>query len=581
MPNNPSRDDIVVSLPVYEPAGQKIQMSLDDLSRHTCLFGSTGAGKSTLLMSMLEQVLAFHASDEQLKPAVIVFAGKGDSTPQQIGDLSKRHGRANDVQLLDGTGGFHFDMLADLGKLGSSRELADQLLHAVTTMGSDHGFWDDARRTMLTSALLLLNLEQPPTNFREALACLEKIILRRMLPDQTDTRLNDLLQSDIPTDTQRHLIEHAAATHTHWSTLDPKTRSNIEATLTPLFNALHSPLSHDYFGAPGPVFSPKECIKHGLIQIVCCDAVRHPDFARLLFRQYKEKFFGALQERKEWQPSADRLVILVADEWPLVLTERDTTFLATCRAKGCGYIAGTQGLASIDEILGTRSREALLLNINNLFLFRNTELEIDQFAARILSGPGTLSGLHTHQAFVKLGSRRILEPVWFVPSYPAPLKPALSSALDPLSGIPEGPLLQHLLANDMTMQANGYPLITPTDELLRLFDAQTSIQSPDDSRHEINLLSAFSCLDADCIGLTTLPPSWRKCLLAILPRIFRRTGTKLTVLAQSRGRLVIQSNATNSILPPCSSEILIPLMRSLYPSPFRQLKDRDRLVVPR
>ena len=184
--------------------------------------------------------------------------------------------------------------------------------------------------------------------------------------------------------------------------------------------------------------------------------------AKFLGRLIKADFYGAAQARQIGYADPGRLVGLVMDEYPLVATGSegrfgDITQLQSLRSKRAFVVAATQGLISLDMVIGAKAREALLINFNNLFFFNSHEAQIDAFAQAhfglaprsfraslevedaVVDGsiatdrrrshfhalaedwvcpPGRLSRLEPNQAFVSLGRGRVfLEPVWFEPEY--------------------------------------------------------------------------------------------------------------------------------------------------------------------
>ena len=67
------------------------------------------------------------------------------------------------------------------------------------------------------------------------------------------------------------------------------------------------------------------------------------------------------------------------DEYPLVAScgrFGDGVNLQTIRSKGGFVVAATQGLVSLDMAIGRATREQLMLNFNNRFIFRSEEREV-------------------------------------------------------------------------------------------------------------------------------------------------------------------------------------------------------------
>jgi hypothetical protein len=184
----------------------------------------------------------------------------------------------------------------------------------------------------------------------------------------------------------------------------------------------------------------------GRICIVAVSALREPELAKLFFRLAKQEFFDAVQRRQE---PPHQLCGMIADEFPLVVTEEDIEQLATVRSKKCFIIACTQGLETLHKRLGVGGGRAAINNLNNLVFMRNREAETSVLAFLTLglrrekirppSEPewgdlktgrperpleaevpvcpiGALGRLDQHQAFLAYANgERTVQPVWFAP----------------------------------------------------------------------------------------------------------------------------------------------------------------------
>ena len=116
-------------------------------------------------------------------------------------------------------------------------------------------------------------------------------------------------------------------------------------------------------------------IEGGKIAVVsfpaCVDGFSAVVVAKLL----KGGFYTALQKRQNFK----RLAGIIMDEYPLVAScgrFGDGVNLQTIRSKGGFVVAATQGLVSLDMAIGRATREQLMLNFNNRFIFRSEEREV-------------------------------------------------------------------------------------------------------------------------------------------------------------------------------------------------------------
>ena len=116
-------------------------------------------------------------------------------------------------------------------------------------------------------------------------------------------------------------------------------------------------------------------IEGGKIAVVsfpaCVDGFSAVVVAKLL----KGGFYTELQKRQ----NSKKLAGIIMDEYPLVAScgrFGDGVNLQTIRSKGGFVVAATQGLVSLDMAIGRATREQLMLNFNNRFIFRSEEREV-------------------------------------------------------------------------------------------------------------------------------------------------------------------------------------------------------------
>jgi hypothetical protein len=127
-----------------------------------------------------------------------------------------------------------------------------------------------------------------------------------------------------------------------------------------------------------PTFHPAEVANESKLCVVSVNALTHPELAKFLLRLARREFFDAVQARN---PGPHPLCGLVADELPLIIQPEDADQLATLRSKLCFVLAATQGLAGLDDKIGVRRRQAVLLNFNTIIWMRTREVETGEFAA--------------------------------------------------------------------------------------------------------------------------------------------------------------------------------------------------------
>ncbi|MGP8234203.1 MAG: helicase HerA domain-containing protein [Limisphaerales bacterium] len=104
----------MILLLCYEPAGQILRLSADDLTRHVLGLGSTGCGKTTGLVNpLLQQAIAWRAGEIESKVGLLVLDPKGDDTQSKVQAYAQEAGRLDDVVILSETGDSYYGYFAD------------------------------------------------------------------------------------------------------------------------------------------------------------------------------------------------------------------------------------------------------------------------------------------------------------------------------------------------------------------------------------------------------------------------------------------------------------------------------------
>ena len=182
-------------------------------------------------------------------------------------------------------------------------------------------------------------------------------------------------------------VETALACVNEWENLDAKTKSNETSVLSNGCAALFGGSAVDFMESSRrePV-DFRKCAAEGKIVVFSVNAAINPGLALTLGRLVKARFYRSLQSRNPRYHDRDRLVGMIADEYPLVATGGSGTYsdlvqLQTLRAKRAFVIAATQGLVSLDNVIGQQRRRTLQINFNTWFFFRSNEPELDVNAA--------------------------------------------------------------------------------------------------------------------------------------------------------------------------------------------------------
>ena len=590
----------ILRFPVYEPAGRDVLLTEQDLLQHLLVIGATGTGKTSLLHRLMDQLI-------RKDVGLLIYDAKQDDTIERVQTMAQASGR--ELVVL-GPGGDHYlDLFAPLRSLADVDLMTTRLLSGSGSMGADNAYWDETRAALIDAALTLLVTSRNRVHLGSALRLMRELFfgtgLRTPELDQALPKMTNFWQkADF---SERMKIDQAMDSISLWRNLDSRTRSNVQSTLMNFLRPLLTvSASHCFAPMQRPAFAVEEIAHRGALCVVSVNATVSPDLASLVFKLVKGDFFRAVQTRKGTQ---DKLCGLVADELPLSVTPDDVYTLATVRSRRCFIAGATQGLASLDERLGIRRRNALLLNFGTMVLLRTREEEVDHYAAVHLGTreeaqtvvlrseegsvvgmvpgkvfrrvpicpPGTLGRLQPHQGFVLRSSERQDPfPTWFVPWFEderVPPTPPPTAQADPAevgrlaSILKDLGFRQHL---DLVALASAFKLGSEDNvhvqalEKARAFFRRRAIIVP--------------------AGLETLPTPWLKGLPGILWSLRRPGWTHLPYMihrvavvdgllqlrfAQEPGR----SPGENRIS--ACDRVRVAVNAALYPNVWRRLNRRD------
>ena len=451
----PESQDILARLRCYEPAGKVLDLTVDTVLKHILATGATGAGKTSALIDpCIEQFMKFAGGDPNRRLGLLILDPKGDGGPK-VAFAARKANRQGDLRVLGQ--GFHYDPFHRLTSLDQVEHFTEQLLSGSADMGAANVYWEEARRGLIASALCLLVANDLRTTFAQAMAFLHSALLspkKERLFERGVRFVQALLKVGKLTEPTRRRLGLALRDLELWDQMDSRLRESHRSCITNAFRPLLNPMAQRLFEGVGQAFCPDSALE-GRILLVSLDAQVYPQLASLVFRLIKRDFFRAVHQRRAVDITRDRLCILVVDEYCLAAEIQDIEDLSTCRSRGAGVLAATQGLSAIDERLGRRRRDSLLANFGSVFFFPNRERAADEeaflrlgyhspregrerasekghiavvdpsqaLAASPLCEPGTLSRLATHHAYASLADgSRTTTPVWLAPCfYPIPV----------------------------------------------------------------------------------------------------------------------------------------------------------------
>jgi type IV secretory pathway TraG/TraD family ATPase VirD4 len=387
-----------IVLPCYEGSDGKateLTFSNTELCRSMLLLGSTGAGKTTALRAICRSLISQQSADSAAKPALIFFDFKGDrQTVEAVAAWARQAGRESDVRLLSLSSEYAYDFLAGLGSLADVQEYAERLQFGCGPTNLRDAFWDEYRSGLLVTALAFSHLLQLPRDFPAWSTYAASWLLADTPPAEVSRafiRFEQMVDALPPSTPGWAVAQFAKSTIKDWEGgLDPRTRSNVRATMANALRPLLDPKVQHLCRASGAGYvNITEAIELGQIVLVSLPALLSPNLARLIGKALKADFYKAVFSRCDALGTRHRLAVLVADEYHLSATVGgglfdDAAALPLIRGFGAGVVAATQTVANLDYTIGLSARNVLLPNFNSVFFFRTAETETARWASGLL-----------------------------------------------------------------------------------------------------------------------------------------------------------------------------------------------------
>lgn len=425
-----------------------------DLCQNTMFVGTLGSGKTTSMNTMLRQLISYRSTEDNHKLGLLIFDSKMDETVQKVTAWAIKAGRLNDLMVVSPTGDHYYELFQNCDTLTQIEEIATKLLSCSSGCGkNENAFWENSRRPIMLMGLVLA-LVKGKLTFSKAMKALQSSIVEGNTTEEDlcYEELKQMAGSGVLSEADGNMVNQVMATYQMWKKLDGRTKGNHTQIFSNNLEPLLSSQAQNYFlpdgGAGKKTRKPlnlNSVISQGKIVVVAVNAVRYPELASLIGKLVKADFYDAVQARQLAFKDHGRLVGLILDEYPLVVTGTqgrygDVTQLQSMRSKRAFVVAATQGFTSIDLAVGYSVREGLTLNFNNWFIMKSNEDSVRSFISSMLPVPKNQwkrdennadwwkpeedddhikpSNLAVNQAYVALTRLRAYKiPLWLKPDY--------------------------------------------------------------------------------------------------------------------------------------------------------------------
>lgn len=379
-----------ITLGIGEP---KVNLTIEDLCRHTIIFGSSGSGKTTRAFNpMLKEMLS------KLGAGAFLIAAKVEAVHEAV-EIAKHCGRDYLVISPGSTTGL--DLLTGNPDIDSM-----YLRDTFGRVGDDTKTWVDAAVARSKNALRILQAsgEQYYTFDHLTQYIFDDIYAAHMRIYATE-RLRALPPES---DEAWTISEAIAYEENRYLKFTPETRRAVQFAVSQLLEPLRDVQITKTFGRRSNLIS-FDSVFDGKVFILHVPRTRYERAAQAIYTLAKRRFFTALENRRSnLQLDQERPVIFGVDEYQLCISESDVQSLGVIRSAGCMVLATTQGVSSLYSILPQHQVDAALQNFTQKMWFKTDDHDTLAVLDRVVSTSSddfnsrTLFSMSRDQALVHL-----------------------------------------------------------------------------------------------------------------------------------------------------------------------------------
>jgi len=338
---------------------KRVVFGIEDLCRHTMIFGSSGSGKTTRAYNpMLAAMLA------RLDAGAFIIAAKSESVAEAV-EMARSAGREPLVVQPGSTIGL--DLLSGSPDV-DSMYFRDTYGHVE----GDTKQWIEAAVARMKNALRMLKSAGAQYYTFEHLTsyCFDDRFAA-MVRIQALERQRKLDNDD---DDESWTIREAASYEdTRYLQFSPEARRGVKFAISGLLEPLRDVAIAKTFGNKQNLTSV-ESVFEGKVIILHVPRSRFERAAQSIYTLGKRRFFTAMENRRA-NPSLNqsRPVVFGIDEYQLCISESDIQSLGIVRSAGCMVLGSTQGVSSLYTVLPQHQVDAALQNFTQKLFFKTDD----------------------------------------------------------------------------------------------------------------------------------------------------------------------------------------------------------------
>ncbi len=387
-----------------------VTFGLDDLCRHTMIFGSSGSGKTTRGYNpMLQAMLS------ELDAGAFVICAKTEAVAE-VCEIARRAGRTAVVVTPGSEIGLEL-------MCGSPDVDSVYFRDTFGRVSEDAKQWVDAGLARMKNSLRMLAAAGPQYYtfehltsycFDEKFAALARI--------QATERLRALSSES---DEAWTIHEALSYEDSRYFQMTPETRRTVQFAISQLLEPLRDVDIAKTFARRHNLISVNT-VFDGNVIVLHVPRSRYERAAQSIYTLAKRRFFTAVENRRA-DPKLNQVrpVVFGIDEYQLCISESDVSSLGVIRSAGCMVLGTTQGVASLYAVLAPHHVDAALQNFTQKIFFKTDDDATLGLLARATKynksavDPGVLFSMTRDEAFchVTAGDRSIDAVIPMKPMY--------------------------------------------------------------------------------------------------------------------------------------------------------------------
>ena len=337
---------------------QRVVFGIEDLCRHTMIFGSSGSGKTTRAYNpMLSEMLG------RLQAGAFIIAAKNEAVAEVV-EIAERAGR--ETLVVQPGSEIGLDLLS-----GSPDVDAMYFRDTFGSVGEEAKQWVDAAVTRMKNALRMLDAAGTQYYTFEHLTnyCFDTEFAA-MVRIRAMERLRTLRNDD---DDAWTIREAMAYEDTRFNQFTPEARRAVQFEVSQLLEPVRYVHIAKTFARKSNLVQ-MESVFDGKVIVLHVPRTRYERAAQAIYTLAKRRFFTAMENRRgDASLDQERPIVFGIDEYQLCISESDIQSLGIIRSAGCMVLGTTQGVSSLYSVLPKHHVDAALQNFTQKIFFKTDD----------------------------------------------------------------------------------------------------------------------------------------------------------------------------------------------------------------